>query len=173
MKICAKCATAKPITEFHRQAAKPDGLHPWCKDCARDHRLLTHNAEKVREYRKEKNIRDRERNAERWAAYYQEHKETISQRKSEYVKNNPLKYANYAHRRRSLLANAGFFTESEWTDLCAKYDNTCVFPGCKETSLTVDHVVPLSKGGANTIDNIQPLCKGHNSSKYNKTIDYR
>ena len=37
--------------------------------------------------------------------------------------------------------------------------------------LTVDHVVPISKGGSNDISNIQPLCCNCNSKKNAKQID--
>jgi hypothetical protein len=31
--------------------------------------------------------------------------------------------------------------------------------------LTVDHVIPLSRGGENSLENMQILCRKHNSSK--------
>lgn len=37
MKICAKCDGNKPLGEFYRQAKRPDGKHPWCKECCRDY----------------------------------------------------------------------------------------------------------------------------------------
>jgi 5-methylcytosine-specific restriction endonuclease McrA len=41
------------------------------------------------------------------------------------------------------------------------------------TSLTVDHVIPLGRGGSNAIDNIQPLCSTCNGIKGCETRDYR
>ena len=39
---------------------------------------------------------------------------------------------------------------------------------------TIDHIIPLSKGGTNFLDNLQPLCGSCNSGKNNHVIiDYR
>lgn len=32
-KQCGRCGEAKPITEFGRNASRPDGLQTWCKTC--------------------------------------------------------------------------------------------------------------------------------------------
>ena len=57
----------------------------------------------------------------------------------------------------------------EWSDLKEKFNNKCAI--CKkETKLTKDHIVPLSKGGNDFIENIQPLCKSCNSKKHNKIL---
>ena len=42
----------------------------------------------------------------------------------------------------------------------------CVYDGCGEVNnLTVDHILPLSKGGTDELNNLQFLCKTHNSAK--------
>lgn len=38
-----------------------------------------------------------------------------------------------------------------------------------EAKLTVDHIVPLAKGGTNDISNFQTLCSSCNSSKSDRT----
>ena len=63
-------------------------------------------------------------------------------------------------------------TNQEWRDLCAKYNHQCLCCG-EQTTLTVDHVLPISLGGSNSIDNIQPLCLACNLRKHAKHIDYR
>lgn len=37
MKKCSKCSESKPLTEFHKEARKPDGHSPWCKPCKNAH----------------------------------------------------------------------------------------------------------------------------------------
>jgi len=66
----------------------------------------------------------------------------------------------------------GGFTEIQWRHLKAACGNRCLCCG-KRSSLTKDHIVPISRGGTDGIDNIQPLCRSCNSRKFDKTIDYR
>jgi 5-methylcytosine-specific restriction endonuclease McrA len=69
----------------------------------------------------------------------------------------------------------GSYTAAEWEALKARYHYCCLCCGEQEPAikLTVDHIVPISKGGANVIDNIQPLCRSCNARKYARHIDYR
>lgn len=77
------------------------------------------------------------------------------------------------HKRRALKkANGGTYTARQWKALCARYDNRCLCCGRKRR-LSVDHIVPIIKGGANSIDNLQPLCKPCNSRKGSRVIDFR
>ncbi|MHB8652439.1 MAG: HNH endonuclease [Terriglobia bacterium] len=42
----------------------------------------------------------------------------------------------------------------------------CALEGCGEhQSLTVDHLVPLSRGGTDDLSNLRFLCRAHNSAK--------
>lgn len=52
------------------------------------------------------------------------------------------------------------------------HGENCLCCGTDE-DISLDHVIPISRGGENKISNLQPLCKSCNSSKSTKIIDYR
>jgi 5-methylcytosine-specific restriction endonuclease McrA len=79
-------------------------------------------------------------------------------------------YRLHRHRRRTA---EGSFTITEWDVLCERYGNRCLACGRVDLPLTIDHVIPLSKGGTNWITDVQPLCKSCNSAKGDRIIDYR
>jgi 5-methylcytosine-specific restriction endonuclease McrA len=56
-------------------------------------------------------------------------------------------------------------TRAEWEAIKAAYDYRCVYCGIRPKRLTMDHIVPLSKGGSHTKSNIVPACKSCNSRK--------
>jgi 5-methylcytosine-specific restriction endonuclease McrA len=90
---------------------------------------------------------------------------------------NKKKYQRFSSRlRKSRLKGAvGRFSFMDWENLKTKYNHTCLCCGKKEPtiSLTVDHIIPISRGGDNYITNIQPLCLSCNKKKHTKTKDYR
>ena len=131
-----------------------------------------------------------ERNKETKRKYYQDHSDEIKRKTLLWQKQNPERANKNASkwarehpeqrklaslRRRVVEMNAeGDFTIGEWDLLKKQYGYTC--PCCDrkepEISLTIDHIIPLIKGGSNYIENIQPLCQSCNSSKNTKIIKY-
>ncbi len=80
-----------------------------------------------------------------------------------------------ATSKRRAIAHGYFgphFTGREWELLVERF-GCCLCCGEAKVKLTVDHVVPLVKGGGNSIANIQPLCRSCNCSKGQQEIDYR
>ncbi len=103
--------------------------------------------------------------------YNQKNKEWRARNKEKCKIGNARRKANRRARERSA---EGSFTEGEWETLKIQYNWTC--PRCKkrepEINLTVDHIIPLSKGGSNWIENIQPLCLDCNKRKATKIEKY-
>jgi len=79
---------------------------------------------------------------------------------------------HHQKRRAFKKASEGTISVKEWIILKEQYNYTC--PACnrKEPNieLTMDHVIPLSRGGKHYIQNIQPLCRKCNGIKHAKTI---
>jgi hypothetical protein len=64
-------------------------------------------------------------------------------------------------------AKAEFETMRRNTDLLKHYKGLpCI--GCGKPSNTIDHIIPLSKGGTNDPSNLQPMCSRCNSRKADK-----
>lgn len=88
-----------------------------------------------------------------------------------------IQWRNQKHNTRRRIRvgfTEGTFSVAEWKAIKEKYKYFCPACGLKEPEikLTVDHIIPLSRGGENTIDNIQPLCKTCNGRKHIKTRAY-
>jgi 5-methylcytosine-specific restriction endonuclease McrA len=76
------------------------------------------------------------------------------------------------HKRRSQIA-ADSFTAAEWLALASLFDSQCAYCG-RKAFLTVDHRMPLSRGGRNLIENVLPCCKSCNSRKHDKAeVEFR
>jgi len=136
-------------------------------------RRPTHQ-EEVKKYRQEYRATHQEKVKKYARKHYIANREKIAERNRQYRINHPEKMAVYNERRRARNAKAeGSFTAEEWQELCEKYSNKCLCCGRDDIPLTVDHVIPISKGGSNNIENCQCLCKPCNSKKHTKTIDYR
>ncbi len=118
--------------------------------------------------------RNKEKLREKAVLWRATHKTEKAEMQRQWRAKNPEKNREYHNRRRALRVSVGGrFTSDEWKNLVLLYNSTCLSCFATDKKLFADHIVPLSKGGANDIGNIQPLCKSCNSKKYNKVIDYR
>lgn len=79
-------------------------------------------------------------------------------------------------RRAMQRTNGGKISTTEWKIICEHFGNVCVCCGLPEKrykELSMDHIVPVIRGGTSDWTNIQPLCFSCNSKKHADTIDYR
>jgi len=171
IKICSVCHEHKPKTEFHKNKNTKDGLTVTCKPCAisRSSRWQKENPERVTEvqkmiYRKnpkKTKISSKKRNK----TYYQKHTDAQKQRTKEYRQRHPERHREQQARRRSRKKQAGIYLILE-KELKALLSRCCVNCGTNE-NITLDHIVPISRGGRHSVGNLQPLCLSCNSKKNN------
>jgi len=104
------------------------------------------------------------------ARYLQERERRLVSAKR-YAKANPHVGQAAKRKRRSLQADAGVFEVSgkAWLRVLHRHRNRC-FYCAKPGPMTMDHVVPISRGGTHSIGNLIPACAQCNSSKRHRTI---
>lgn len=202
-KVCIDCGKTKPLSEFHKRSASPDGHMSSCKICRRaymkryyqEHReeRLAYGAQRyadhgdtIRAYNRQWRAKYAGQEAARVRQWRKEHREQYLENMRAWRRRNPdrvrehnknidpaIKLAGNRRRRARLHACGGDFSAADWQRLLEKYDHTCLCCGAQGVPLQADHIVPLSKGGSHTTNNIQPLCGPCNNHKHVKTIDYR
>lgn len=89
----------------------------------------------------------------------------------QWKRDNPEKVRANNRNRKSKFKTLGTFTNEELDIIREEQGNKC--PGCfrvfsEELPESIDHFVPISKGGSNYASNIQLLCLFCNCSKNDK-----
>jgi len=105
----------------------------------------------------------------RGRAQYAANKEAWKARVKDYATRNPFKSRAW-HRLKKHKDAPGRFNGD---DLIAKFDTQggrCMCGADLCESWTIDHIVPISRGGTHWPDNIQLLCMSCNGSKGQKTM---
>lgn len=156
------------------------------------------NPDRVKSNMAEWFAQNHERNRQNCADYYAANKETLTSKKREdrrsdpsrvravdrdryirdrekriasmtaWAKRNPDKRKATEYKRRARKIGAeGFYTEVDIRRIRSAQNHRCA--ACKrKCALTVDHIVPLSKGGSNWPRNIQLLCLSCNAGKHDR-----
>ena len=187
MKKCSKCSESKPRDEFPKRKSSRDGLHGWCRPCFRAYytqamrnwraanpeRALEANREWVKNNPKAAAAKDRrwkEANREQTRAYAaqrrQENPEAVRAAYHRWRNKNIAKERLRITTRRSLLKDSPELR----TFMANLLSQPCRYCGATE-NITVDHVVPLSRGGKHEQANLAPACSSCNSSKGARTLD--
>jgi 5-methylcytosine-specific restriction endonuclease McrA len=108
-------------------------------------------------------------NQARWAAKYNAaHREDNRRRLQDWQRRNPDRARWHAAKRRARMR--GEFPSFETIDavrIAAR--DRCAYCG-SVGSLTIDHIVPVTRGGTNDMANLTFACKSCNSSKYNTLL---
>jgi 5-methylcytosine-specific restriction endonuclease McrA len=82
--------------------------------------------------------------------------------------NNLEKFAEKQHIRRAKMRLNGVYQVNE-KELIKLYSSPCIACGTTER-VTIDHIIPIARGGTHSIGNLQSLCLKCNSSKNHRTM---
>lgn len=138
--------------------------HGACKKCeAAKHRAwVAANPDRSREMKREWRARNPERVRAYKATNYERHRESILAYTAEYFRRKPeaRRKAKSAYRARRTAVSFKILP----SELRRILSSACVACGSRER-ITIDHVVPLVRGGRHAVGNLQPLCHSCNSSK--------
>ena len=111
--------------------------------------------------------------------YYKTHKEKIKNHvkiyKKEWLKtpNGKASRFNDSNKRRELKRNQGKgITGEQWLEMMKFFEFKCAYSNEKlnPNTRSVDHIIPLSKGGEHEIWNLVPMKIKYNSSKRDKDM---
>lgn len=172
-----RCVTCAPVAKRrHTEAYKAlNRTHdPNCCDCAGP--ILGARADRQRcdpcgraykaQVSRQWTEHNQRRAYERARAYRQTNPERSRAYGKSYRSKNPegfrmrarLKRHMYRHQERDSL------TAEQWSELRQLYLNRCAY--CfSEAPLTIDHFIPIKRGGTNDVSNIVPACSSCNSGK--------
>lgn len=129
------------------------------------------NRERLKNNVKLNSIKNRDRILEYQASYYAANTDKVKSNVAAYRKANPDKKMHLENRRRARkFANGGSHTLEELIEKFESLGNVCYYCGVKG-KLTIDHNIPLCRGGTDNIDNILPACRSCNSKKNAMTTD--
>lgn len=176
MKLCKKCNTEKPFSEFHKMARNKLGVQSKCKQCASSIARASY-ADDPKAFNA-KAMAWAARNPQQALAigrkWYAANTEKVAAKCKAWRSANPESSAAYSRTRRSRKASAeGFHTADDVADIFGRQRGKCA--SCKkklfdsgEHKFHVDHITPLALGGSNWPSNLQCLCPGCNLSKHAK-----
>ena len=203
-KTCHQCNQIYSLTDFHRDSTRKSGYRDKCKKCVKKDSAFYYdtnkelrlaqvkanailNAEKRRAYQKQYVLKNRQKLREsavkrrlnnlaatraKSREYRKANLEKVRINEANYYARNKEKVIYKQHKRRSLKkGNASYLITAK--DLRRLKNSPCFACGSK-TNLTMDHIIPIAKGGSHGIGNLMTLCRGCNGQKSARTwMEYR
>lgn len=137
-KACSRCKQILPYEAFNKDKSSDTGLQDRCRDCERI-------------VRREYYLRNQDKEIARVSKWHKTTEAGKARRKRARL------------NRQALVRNveSKFISKKEFTKLA---NTPCFYCGSKDT-LTIDHIVPLSRGGRHSIGNLVSACNMCNATK--------
>lgn len=163
-KECSRCKQWLPVSSFHKDKSKWDGLHGFCKKCTKlvNHETYIKNPDK--KYTSVLSYQRRTGLILKYKPYNPNYYSSEKSKKKKRIRDL---------RRRALKQNADIkerINIDVLNKILEKYNYKCAY--CKKdcsNKYEIDHKIPLSKGGTNDISNLALSCSHCNRSKRDKT----
>lgn len=139
-----------------------DGKRPHAVYCCRSckskacHDRLRRDNPAERDRNRARYVNEREKRIAGAVAYNRRHPEV-----AQITKRN--------RRAKMQDSDARSVTPKDWRRLCERFDHRCAYCGDRKP-LSVEHVVPLVRGGRHAIGNILPACVSCNCSKRHRFL---
>lgn len=168
-KRCSCCKVTKPIEEFYRKRAKPDGHQCWCKVCAAEkdrrygasHRSIRNAT--LRLWRTANPDKAREHKVRYDTAHADQKRESLRRWRHQ----NPEKVLDMERRRRARKRDAPIVERFDAHAIYKRDGWRCHI--CKKKvakkQASLDHLIPLSQGGSHTSDNVALAHRRCNSKR--------
>lgn len=180
-KHCSSCKQEQDVSMFGKSRTARDGLQHFCTPC----RASRNRANRISLGKNVKPIGPKktkeQRNADALARYHRNKERIAKRRKDEYdhivlierasrlrrkEHQRPLKNERQMRRYRVQQEKTFVILPKEIEKL---YSSPCCNCGSNENQ-SVDHIIPLSRGGTHSIGNLMTLCRSCNSSKHARTL---
>lgn len=166
-KHCNGCGRDLLLNAFHKKKMGKYGVENYCKQC---------KSSRCAEYKKSESghlyyqgYYKSEIGKEVRKRYSQTEKGKETVRRWWMSPSGKAKSARNHSRRRVRKNILATLTVEEWEGIKKQYKHRCVYCGEKK-KLTMDHIIPLSKGGHHIKENIVPACLSCNAKKGNKQV---
>jgi 5-methylcytosine-specific restriction endonuclease McrA len=183
-KKCCHCKEDLSLARFQKNRTTLDGLQHRCKDCTRlaskacrakrGHLWL----EKTDPW-KNRNDENRERSNAAHRIKRASNPEKSREEHYRWRERNPFSTAmRVAKQRAALLGVVSDLTTKQWREVVEEHNYTCHICGDPVSMkigiperLSLDHVIPMSRGGGNTRNNVAPAHRRCNQNRTNMLLD--
>lgn len=187
-KTCRGCGACRPADEFYARSnfCKPcdiEKARAWIaanpdrrRENQRAYQQRTkadraayreENREHLRAYKRRWREANREKTRKHARDSYRRNRESARRRNLTWAAENPDKVREAQDRRKQREAAApGFCTPEQWAGRLEVLGRRCFY--CGGPYETIDHTIPISRGGSKWPANLRPACFSCNASKGNK-----
>lgn len=165
---CTLCNEARPLEDFPARKAKRNGRASRCRECEREYRRQWERDNKEhRKASREPHAMKAKRQREAWR---QRNLTRYREKQAAYAESRPevQTAARNGYRARQAGVEGRTLTPEECATILTAFGHRCAYCGA-DGRVTIDHAVPLSRGGPDDLANVLPACKPCNGSKHRRT----